>query len=202
MSPKASPARHVATRHGLSLRLPQGQQPPFAPAIPTLLLPFLGLALPASHPPTPLPPPRTFPLTPTIKHTGHAHQHRDWVQACRKQASPSAAAELLQGCGWWAPHEQLGLIKAGRAELFPAPVQVCVCFPTSPPLSASCIKPSQCQDCWQAFTLSAQQSVSLAGLHATYCAAAKCCNRGCMIGKNLVAACSKPWWGLFSDSWH
>lgn len=48
------------------------------------------------------------------------------MQACRKQASPSAAAELLQSCGWWAPHEQLGLIKAGRAEIFPAPVQVCM----------------------------------------------------------------------------
>ena len=48
----------------------------------------------------------------------------NWMQACRKQANPSSASELLQSAGWWRPHEQLGLIKSNRVELFPAAVQV------------------------------------------------------------------------------
>ncbi|KAL3150657.1 hypothetical protein ABBQ32_000455 [Trebouxia sp. C0010 RCD-2024] len=58
----------------------------------------------------------------------------DGMQACNKQASPSAASELLQSAGWWRPHEQIGLLKANRAELFPAAVQALADeLQTSPP---------------------------------------------------------------------
>ncbi len=50
------------------------------------------------------------------------------LQACGKQPNPSAAVEMLQSAGWWRPHEQLGLIKAQRTEIFPSPVQVPICL--------------------------------------------------------------------------
>ena len=105
---------------------------------PTSSLPFPGLAWPASPSPSspPLPPPH---------HKQEMLSDISGMQACRKQASPSAAAELLQSCGWWRPHEQLGLIKADRAELFPAAVQVS--FPTSSPFLQSCIKHCGCSQC-------------------------------------------------------
>lgn len=64
----------------------------------------------------------------TICHCSNMADHlltaSDAMQACRKQANPSSASQLLQSAGWWRPHEQLGLVKANRAELFPLLVQV------------------------------------------------------------------------------
>ena len=99
------------------------QAKPAAPFFPRLSLSEPALPVPFSRP----------------HYTQEMLTDTSGMRACHKQASSSAAAELLQSCGWWRPHEQLGLIKADRAELFPAAVQVC----SPPPAYASC-KAAEC----------------------------------------------------------
>lgn len=53
------------------------------------------------------------------------------MQACGQAGSSSAAAELLQVCGWWRPHEQVCLIRAARTEAFPAAAQVSFPLPNT-----------------------------------------------------------------------